>query len=390
MSELVYREVLPEDYERFAQIQAVSYNDDPARALERVRAEGSRWRRGVYQDGRLVCGAYVYPLQISASGAAVSGGGIGNVATPPEDRRRGFTEFLLRGISAELLETGAPFCTLGAFKESFYRRYGWATFHETRVFSGSPQQFASFRHRQRGTWLPVGAEAIGEFDAIYRGALRARFGPVLRDEAWWRGGVLQRFNYLWRDEAGQARAYMLFGFEGDWPRTLGCREVIALDPEARTQVFAFFASHEDQSGTIRFSAPSDAPVQMLLDDPLECKMEPGYMLRLLDVAQALEALPYRGDARGSLTLRVADDWMTHNQGVFELEVAEGRGVCRRLPDASDAALALDVRQLAQIVSRHLRPRTAAAFGLLEVNERPALALLDTLFSGPAPFVSDWF
>jgi predicted acetyltransferase len=390
VSTLEYREVPPEDFERFAQIQSVSYNEDHGRALERTRSSGHRVNRGVYDAGRLVCGAYLYPLQISAAATPVGGGGIGNVATPPEDRRRGYTEFLLRGIAAELLSTGAPFCTLGAFKNSFYGRYGWATYLETRAFSGEPRLFAPFRRGQRGVWSPVGPEAISELDAIYRGALRARFGPLVRDEAWWRGAVLDRFNYLWRDEDGQARAYVLFNFEGDWPRKLVCREVVALDPEARAQVFAFFASHEDQSSEVRFSAPSDAPVQMLIADPLECRMEPGYMLRLLDVAQALGGLPYRGDARGALTLRVADDWIAHNQGVFELDVAEGRASCRRLPDDAEADLALDVRQLAQIVSRHLRPRTAAAFGLLEVKERPALALLDTLFSGPAPFTSDWF
>src|SRR5690606_25339232 len=126
-----------------------------------------------------------------------------------------------------------------------------------------------------------------------------------------------------------------------------------------------------------------------LPDPLECRMEPGYMLRLLDVPAALEALSYPRDAQGRLTIAVADDWTEHNQGVFELEVAEGRAACRRA-DGAEADLACDVRQLAQIYSRHLRPRTAAAFGLLTVSSRPALALLDRLFSGPAPFTSDWF
>jgi predicted acetyltransferase len=390
VSELGYREVPPEDFERFAQIQAVSYNDDPVRALERTRAGGHRLNRGVYDGGRLVCGAYLYPLQISASGVPVRAGGIGNVATPPEDRRRGYTEFLLRGIVAELREMGAPLCTLGAFKNSFYGRYGWATYHESRAYSGKPGLFAPYRRRQRGTWAPVGPEAIAELDAIYRGALRSRFGPVARDEAWWRGAVLDRFNYLWRDEAGQARAYVLFSFDEGWPRKLGCREVVALDPEARAQIFAFFASHEDQSEEIRFSAPADAPVQMLLDDPLECKVEPGYMLRLLDIPAALAALSYPGDLQGRLTIAVTDDWLADNAGVFELEVAEGKAACRRLPDDAEAELACDARQLAQVYSRHLKPWTAAAFGLLEARSRPALALLDRLFAGPAPFTSDWF
>lgn len=390
MSDPVYREVPPEDYERFAQFHAVSYANDPARALENVRAHRFAEVRGVYSHGRLVCGAYLLPLQIGAGGAFVACGGIGGVATPPEDRRRGYTAALLRGMADELRASGTPFSKLGAFKNSFYGRYGWATYHETRAFSGSPRLFATFRRMQRGAWSPVGAEAIPELDAIYRGALRARFGPVLRSEEWWQERVLERFNYLWRDDEGRARAYVLFSFEDGWPRKMTCREVVAADPEARAQIFAFFAQHEDQSEEIRFAAPADAPVQMLMPDPLECRLEPGYMLRLIDVALALSAMPYPGDIAGRLTLAVADDWLDHNQGVFALDLAEGKGACRRLPDDAEADLALDVRQLAQIVSRHLRPRTAAAFGLLEAHSRPALALLDRAFGGPAPFTSDWF
>ncbi|HWQ16122.1 MAG TPA: GNAT family N-acetyltransferase [Roseiflexaceae bacterium] len=395
MTILTYREVPPQEHGRFAQIQAVSYGSDYQEALEGARQGRLRRLRGLYADGRLVSVAYLYPFQIAAGGVPVPGFGIGNVATPPEDRRRGYTERLLREMCEELRAEGAALCTLGAFKNSFYGRYGWATYLELRRFSGAPALFGPFRSRQRGAWSPVGAEAIPELDAIYRGALRARFGPVVRSAEWWEQRVLwhgkQNHNYLWRDDAGAARAYVLFHFEGEWERReLHCREVVALDPEARAQIFAFFAAHEDQAKAVVFYAPADAPVQLLLPDPLECALEPGYMLRLLDVAAALSALPYPGDARGRLAIAVADDWLDHNRGVFELEVAEGTGACRKLPDGAAADLACDVRQLAQIASRHLRPRTAAAFGLLEARGRPALALLDRLFAGPAPYTSDWF
>jgi predicted acetyltransferase len=291
----------------------------------------------------------------------------------------------------ELRADGALFAMLGAFKESFYARYGWATFYETRAFSAPPAVLGHFRRRQAGRWSPVGAEAIPELDAIYRGALRARFGPLARDAEWWRERVLDTYSYLWRDDAGAPRAYALFHFEKQADEyDLHTREVVALDPQARAQIFALLASFEDQAKTVHFSAPSDAPVQLLMPERLECRMEPGYMLRVLDADRALAALSYPGDAQGRLTLRVADDWMPHNQGVFELEVAAGRAECRRLPDDAPADVDVDVRQLSQLISRHLRPRTAAAFGLIESRSRPALALLDRMLAGPAPFCSDWF
>ncbi|MEN9935163.1 MAG: hypothetical protein RLZZ387_1742, partial [Chloroflexota bacterium] len=331
MSTLEYREVPPEDYPEFARYTSVAYDGEDERALALLNAPGLHRARGVYRDGRLVTVGLLYAFQVQTGGAVAPCGGVGSVATPPEHRRQGGVERLLRGMADELRAEGTPFCTLGAFKESFYGRYGWATCLERRVLSGSPRLFAPFRARQQGAWERVGTEAIPELDAIYSGALRARFGPLARHPEWWKHRVLHgwdgklQYIYLWRDDAGAARAYVLFRFRSSPAgRVLECREAVALDPMARAQIFALFASHEDQSEEVRFAGPSDAPVQMLLPDPLECKMEAGPMLRLVDVAGALAALRYPGDAHGRLAIAVADDWLPHNHGVFELEVAEGR------------------------------------------------------------------
>src|SRR6266511_3879857 len=125
-----------------------------------------------------------------------------------------------------------------------------------------------------------------------------------------------------------------------------------------------------------------------MPEPLACEVRPHFMLRLVDVAAALEAYRPPADCAGRLTIAVADDWLAHNQGVFELEIAGGAARCRALPGGADADLACDVRALAQLYSRYVRPRTAAAFGMLSVRSRPALALADRFFAGLAPFCSD--
>jgi predicted acetyltransferase len=114
------------------------------------------------------------------------------------------------------------------------------------------------------------------------------------------------------------------------------------------------------------------------------------MLRLLDVAAALGAYRFPSDCAGQLTLAVSDGWLADNQGVFELDVAGGVAACRRLPDGAAADLACDVRVLTQLYTRYLRPRSAAAFGLLEARDRAVLALAERLFAGLAPFSSDHF
>lgn len=352
--------------------------------------------RGLFVDGRLVAQLMLLPLEVGAGRGSLACGGLAGVATPPEERRKGYVARLLRETCGELRANGTSLCMLFPFKASFYGRYGWTTCMERRRYSGAPELFASFRRRLHGRFAPAGMEAVDDFQKIYTGALRGRFGPIVRTPAWWEKEVLTagrkpRYNYIWRDESGAPRSYVCYSLEQrPAGTTMVCREIVALDPEARAQLFGFIANHDDQCKDVVFHAPADAPVNMLMPDPLTCEVEPYFMLRLVDVATALASLRYPGDLRGRLTIAVADDWLAHNRGTWALEVADGMATCARLPNDAEADLACDVRVLAQIFTRYLAPRTAAAFGMLHVNNQPALALLNQMFAGLAPFSSDFF
>lgn len=395
MTATTYRPFHSDEAELFVQNDARAFNVDPEviRSLMQTFAHC----RGLFAGAQLLAQLELLPLRLQTGAGEVRCGGFAAVASPVEARRRGHVAALLRHACDELQSQGVALAMLYPFQQSFYDRYGWATCMERRIMRGSPDLFQHFT-RLPGDWVPVGPDAIPELQQIYAGALRGRFGVLLRDEAWWRRKVLHNWEnkarsaYVWRDEQGQGRAYMIYEISaGERPaRKLTCREVVALDPTARSQIFVFMADHGTQCGEVVFRTPADAPVNLLLRDPLRVEVEPYFMLRLLDVATALSQFPYPVQVEGRLSIALSDDWLDHNQATFELEVSEGRGVCRRLPPGHAADLACNVRTLTAIYTRYLRARTAAAFGLLDVDNRPALNLLDRLFSGLAPFSSDMF
>ncbi len=352
--------------------------------------------RGMFEGSTLRAQLELIPLRMRAGLGDLVAAGLGSVASAPATRRRGDVAALLRHTAAELRATGVPLAVLYPFKRSFYNRYGWATFYERRCYSGSPSLFAHFR-RAPGRFTPAGEEEIAELDRIYSGALRGRFGPLVRDEHWWQQRLLHdgqgrpRHAYIWRDEQGRGRSYLIYRIADEATgRCFESREMVALDPLARGQLFVFVAGHQDQVANVRFRAPADAPVNLLFPDPLECLIEPQFMLRLLDVPAALAAYSFPPSLGGQLSLAVEDAWLEENRGVFELEWHEGRCQVRRLPAGTPANLHCDVRVLTQIYSRYLRPRTAAAFGLLEAPGREALARFEAAFAGLAPFGSEFF
>lgn len=397
MTDLSYRPVPEEDLEQFIRTDTQSFAQTPQEIRAWLDQPRPRELRALYQNGRIVAQAIILPLRLATGAAELDFGGIGSVSSAPEARRQGHVGRLLREISDELLGRGVPLSMLHPFKTSFYSQFGWATFVERKTYRGAPRMFSSFRGQRQGRWEQVGHEAIPALDQVYRKALRGRFGPQVRTESWWRTDVfngsppVERFAYIWRDQQDTPRTYMLYRLEhsGDTSK-LVCRETVALDPTARAQIFALMSQHEDQVDEVIFRAPADAPVNLLMPNPLKCEVEPHFMLRLLDVAAVLTGYGYPSGARGHLTIAVTDDWLDRNQGVFALEVADGAAECRRLPDGSPADLTCDVRVLTQLVARYVRPRTAAAFGMLTAHTRPGLALAETLFAGLAPFNSDYF
>ena len=394
----MYREIT--DKTLFARNDALAFNDPIAQTLRWVDSPSMGPIRGVYGGGELVAQCVLFPLTLQTGEGSATAGGLGSVSVPPEHRGRGHLRTLLRGVAEELAADGRAWALLYPFDAAVYHRFGWASAVERKRYSGPPSLLAGFRAAP-GRWRRVGDEAIADLDAVYRGAFRHRFGPLVRDERWWRHFALrpefssaERIAYCWYGPDGAPRAYLIYEVEGDGHtgRKLVCREIGALDAEARSQIFALLGSFAGQIASVEFPAPPDAPVNLLLPRPLRCEVEPYHMARILDVALALDGYRCPREASGRLTLAVRDEWLAHNQGTFTIEAAGGALRCSRLEAAvaTDADLACDVGALAQIASRILRPRTAASFGLLEARSRAALMLAERVFAGLTPYSVDFF
>jgi predicted acetyltransferase len=388
-----YRSLEESDIDRWLELESYGFFTNPQRS--QITPKHLTQLRGLFVDGQQVTQLELLPLELETGRGRIAAGGVGSVSSAPEARQRGYVAAMLRHSCDELRERGVALSVLYPFKRSFYDRYGWATFMERRFYSGPPDRFASFRPTAGG-FRKAGPEQIVDFDTVYRGALRGRFGPTVRDTAWWLR-ALKNWDgkpyhaYIWYDEGNNPRSYMIYQIK-DTPtgRRLESHDIMALDPTARSQLFAFFAGHQDQVAQVRFTAPADAPVNLLMPDPLECVVESYFMLRLVNVAAALEGYAFPPDVRGRLRIGVGDDWIVEHNAVFELELADGRAAVRTLPADSTADISCDVRVLSQIYSRYLRPRTAAAFGVLAAANREGLTLAERAFAGLAPYSTDFF
>lgn len=370
---------------------------DPTDALEDDdRPDPPRVRRGLYPDAESdepvsILSSYDFATRLR--GAKLSMGGVSTVATPPEHRRQGHVETLLRELCREYRETGTPVSALWPFEHPFYRKYGWATCNRYCEWSAAPSDLRSAASEPAGRWRQLDRTDWEPLDAVHDAATSGYELAVDRTPDRWTECVLRSwrtdpFVYGWWDDEGTPRAYLAYRIDGDWgDRTLHVHDHGAADPEAFGHVLRFLADHDSQVKAVEFTTPPDASLLDRVRDPrkLDCKLEAGPMFRLVDVRATLEALSYPGDGR--VVLGISDPLLPEVADRYALVVEDGRATCERTDAPADAGT--DVGAFSQFVCGYRSAETLATAGELDANAE-TLATLDALFPATSPYLKEGF
>jgi len=400
-----------------------------AQAFRASSGEARRWRgdidwrelRGLFVDGELRVGLRLIEMPLMFGGKPIIAGGLSAVATPPESRRQGLIGKLIRATLEEIRERGWPLSALYPFYYPFYKRYGWEHIVDHNVYTFPIGRLPLTR--TTGSWHPVQRStditadqeshrvdnaSLRILSSLYEKWAAQQNGPVLRDERWWRlhklgesgGGDSRPDAYYWSNPEGIPRAYVIYQFEklqsghSDWERRLVVWDWVALDPEALKALLVFLRNHDSQADEIQITVPERIRFRALFDDPrFKVETYAEVMLRLVDVATALQARSYPEEAVGDVTLAVIDPFLEWNTGVYRLAVRGGRGEVALQPGAAQEAglgLGIDQRVLAQLYSGYLTPNEAAELGLLTVHDHAALEAAGRIFAGPRPSFTDFF
>ncbi|MBI4531010.1 MAG: GNAT family N-acetyltransferase [Candidatus Latescibacteria bacterium] len=124
------RTVQPEEWEDFQRFMercyGHSWNYFPRQYPQLYRVEDDALR-GFYvleRDGKVVSHVGLFPLECVAFDGRVMAGGIGGVATQPEDREKGYMSRLLPYVIAQMKDRGYPLSCLGGDRQR-YNAFGW-------------------------------------------------------------------------------------------------------------------------------------------------------------------------------------------------------------------------------------------------------------------------
>ena len=377
--------------------------------------------RGLF-DGEepvAVCGHHDFSLRIR--GRDRDAAGLSAVASPPEHRREGHVERLLRESLTEYRDDGVAFSVLWPFEYAFYRRYGWAAVSRYRWVETPPERLAFAAEGSADRTGDDGADGSpGRFrrldeddydaaaDLLAATAERYDF-TMARTEAWWREYTLRGWKtdpYVYGFELdGALRALLSYEFEerddGDG-RAMVVSDAAVADPADWDRVFRFCRDHDSQVERVRLRLPADVSLLDRVDDPRAVTEEvrPGPMFRLVDVPAALRGLAPDPALDAAFTLAVDDPLVDWHDRPIRVTVADGEVDAERVDaaeagesDTDDSDVTAGIGALSQLYAGYRDVDDLRAHAALDVGDGPGESLaadLAALFPPRRTFLREGF
>lgn len=373
-----------------ADIMTQSYAMAPAAATawsQRVGQTNLRLQR----DGGRVAGTLVFiPMGQWYGGRHVPIVGVGGVGVSPVSRGHGTATRLMQNVLREARATGAPLSTLYPATQPLYRRVGYE--HSGARFEVRVQVPMLDVSERTLSLRPIEAKDEAAITACYQRFAQGRQGWLARGPYVW--------SRVYAPRDGTANGYLVEGASGvegylfvvrkpltGWKQELFLSDVAATTPAAARRILSFLGDHRSLVGEAVWYGGADDPLLLhLREQSYTVKLDMHWMVRVLDVAKALEARGWPAGLSGTLHLEVEDDLFPENRGRFVLEVADGAARVRK---GGDGSLRLDVRGLSPLYTGYQSADALRMAGKLEADDATVRAAV-ALFSGPQPTIRDMF
>ena len=403
-----YRKVSKEDREDFKDM--LHYAFQPHKREQDHRDDKNYWSRigsprGIYRGDDLLAVSSIHQFESLLRGSWLPGSGVTAVATPPENRHRGYIKTIMREILGELKQKDVLVSYLWPFLYPFYDKLGWRVCDRYTLYELEPENLKFAAETGSGNFRRVKGEDYEDIVSTYRNFIRDFNLPIRRSSDWWKYQLLSPWHrtaycYLW-EKKGKVKGYTIYsvekGKEGEWKKKLEVQEIIYESPEAYFQLLRFLYNHGSQMSKIILPSPLPEGLSLLdlVEDPreIEAREKPGIMVRCVDVKATLEALSYRDKPEGELLMTVRDPLIDANDGKYRV-VFNGSSsppeITRTNLGSMQSDLELAIGSLTQLCTGYMSPREAVVAGKVSLKNEDKLSLLEKIFPGKDTFFLDGF
>ena len=358
----------------------------------------SRHRLCSYAGNELVASAHAVPFGQWLGGQLVPCAGIGGVAVLPEYRGQGAARALVSELLRQERGAGMAVSALYPANAALYRRLGYeyAGLHPgyRAPLADVPAARADVA-QMAGDDLDLVIDCFARFAAAHNGPVQ----PV--DRARWETDVLahrgegthQRTVVVPDGQAGVAGyvSYFLEG-TGDGGYRVHCKHLVALTAPALASLLGYLRRFENAAREMAWHGPpGGGPVGLALGTNTFALIPTlnRWMGRVLDVPRALEGRGYPV-VSGEIVLELRDALFPDNDGPWLVRADGGRvTVAPAARAAPRPARPLPIGLFSALYTGFATTRDLVLQGAADpADER--LPFLSALFSGPVPWMPDFF
>ena len=325
---------------------------------------------GEYKDDHLASYIMVNKFKSRIFAKKVKMGGVGYVASYPENRGQGDINRLMKEIILELHDQNYAISNLAPFSEIFYRRYGYENAIYEKMYQIQPDYLRFFKPVQegkvvRGRWSDSSLKnAVIE---LYQAKLNQddQRNTVVRAEWWWdRLDTYYpgRSICVYFDKNQQPQGYMFYRIV---ERNFRVEEMYYQTPQAAKALLSIIASHSSSDLKYYVKMPEESLLGEFFPEQegITVKILPYMMTRIINVKQVLEALPLVNNKK--LTIEVTnDDIIAENNGVWLIDNADEPRV-REVETDPDYTASLT--NWTKVLLGHLTLKQAVQLGFVKEN-----------------------
>ncbi len=345
--------------------------------------------RVILQQARVVGGLSLYPMGQWYGGQSVPMTGLAAVAITPDARGQGAAVTLLRQTLRELHEQNRPLACLYASTTHLYRRVGFEHAGSSCRYSLPVNQIHIVDRTLPVTPIEISEQAL--FVELYRQQAQFNNGNLERNDAIWSSILDDKDKSLYAYLLGPRPApegYAIFTQKSARnPYNLEIQDLVLLTVAAARRFLTFMADHRSLADRMFWQDSPAAPlISVLEEQSYRVEHLERWLLRILDVPQALALRGYPMGVEAELYLKVVDNLLPANTGCFRLQVSDGKG---KVTHGTRGDLTMEIGGLAPLYSGLMTARQLQQAGLISGTEA-SLATACTLFSGATPWMSEHF
>ena len=324
---------------------------------------------GEYKDDHLASYIMVNEFKSRIFAKKVKMGGVGYVASYPENRGQGYINRLMKEIILELHGQNYAISNLAPFSETFYRRYGYENAIYEKMYQIDPAYLRFFKPVKEGKVIRGKWSDSTLKDAViklYQAKINQddQRNTVDRADWWWdRLDTYYpgRSICVYFDQNKQAQGYMFYRIV---ERNFQVEEMYYQTPQAAQALLSIIASHSSSDLKYYVKMPEESLLGEFFPEQegLTVNTLPYMMTRIINVKQVLEAVPVVN--KNQLAIEITDDdIIDENNGVWMIDQNKVKKV-KTSPDYTAS-----LTNWTKVLLGHLTLKQAVQLGFIKENRR---------------------